>query len=351
METPNFDTKVFKPKPGVFNNRQLAEILYSLEGKKEIPGKYVYFASGVNNWASRSTAIREGLYLKNNTEKPDINPNRYKLVDDTLGLVLGSLEFYNKVNIVDVGPGTGYPVIPIITALKERGQMGKYISIDIVKEMTDLAIKNITDQKIITKEETVQYVHDFEDGHFADLVVDQREPKTVNLLCFFGSTLGNMISRHRALANLRDSMTEGDLLWIGNTLYNSADYLVESYGKLEVNSEKYLSIHRAEGSFFESFGMDNWGDYGRILVEKDDALGLVKFNFLITKTFAIELPKIKSTDEIATINLEVGDKITFQRLKNYNEADLISELKEAGLKIKMMNVADDYRSALVLVSV
>jgi len=344
----NSEVPIFKPKLGIFTELQLAEIFLSLEAKKEVSGKYVYFASGVENWAKRSTVIREGLYLNNYKSSND--NNSYKLVEETLGLVLGSLEFYTQVNVIDIGPGTGFQIIPIIAALKEKEQMGKYIAIDIVKEMTDLAIGNIVDQKIITTDDTFQYVHDFEDGNFADLIGEPQKSGTTSLFCFFGSTLGNMINRHQVLVNLRDSMTEGNLLWIGNTLYDSAEYLVNSYDKLKVNSEKYLAVHKPAGSFFESFGIENWWEFGRILVEKDDTFGLVKFNFEVTKPFTLEFPRLNNKD-VSRINFAKNEKFTFQRLKNYTESDLVIELKEAGFKIKMLNVAADYKSALILVSV
>ena len=101
-------------------------------------------------------------------------------------------------------------------------------------------------------------------------------------------------------------------------------------------------------SFLEYFGMKDWMNYGKVVVEQVDTQGLLKFNFIVSEPFIIEIPNGK---EKIQLKYQIGDKITFGKLKNYKEHDLIGEIKEAGLKLKMMNISDDYRAALVLVSV
>ncbi len=101
-------------------------------------------------------------------------------------------------------------------------------------------------------------------------------------------------------------------------------------------------------SFLEYFGMKEWMNFGNMVVGEADNQGLLKYNFVIKKPFIIEIPNGK---ERIQLKYQIGDKITFGKLKNYKEHDLIGEIKEAGLKLKMLNVSDDYRTALVLVSV
>jgi hypothetical protein len=158
-----------------------------------------------------------------------------------------------------------------------------------------------------------------------------------------------MIDRHRALANIRDSMTVGDLLWIGNTLFSNASAQESFYNSLEINSDQYKYYHGDALSFFESFQM-NWWEYGYVSVRQSDYNGLLKYYFVVTKPFILEIPKIKKQNAIE-LEFEEGREIVFVRLKNYTETDLLNELKEAGFKTKLLNVSDDYRAALVLVSV
>jgi len=343
------NTPIFKPTEGIFNQRQLSEILYSLEGKQEIPRKYGYFGVGVEKWSNKSISGMEQLLAHSDGKKFNMFIAQYEMIRKTIDVALGAIPEHVKINLVDVGCGNGFPVYPVLKYIQDRKQLAKYIAIDIVPEMCDLAIKNLTGPNGIKNLKTVKCVHDFEDGHFADTLLKERDVDTVNLFCFFSNTLGTMVDGHRALANIRDSMTEGDLLWIGNTLFNNALALETFYNSLEINSDLYKYYHGDALSFFESFNMD-WWDFGHVQVKQSDYNGLLKYYFTVTKSFILEIPKIEKQDPVQ-IEFNEGAEIVFVRLKNYTETDLIGELKEAGFKIKLLNVSDDYRAALVLVSV
>ncbi len=237
------DIPIFRPVPGVLDPRLLSQVLYSLEGKNEVPVKFAYFGNGVQNWKERSIQTKEELVNFNLLGKNGFG-DETKLINDTLNLAIGALSEKNMINIVDIGTGTGYVVYPILSYLEDKKKLGKYIAIDIVEEMCDLAIKNLTSVEPLTKMKTAKYLHDFEDGHFADIMIKERKDGVANLFTFFGSTLGNAVDRHRALANIRDSMTEGDLLWIGNDIYTNVDNLVKLYAELEVNSLEYLARNK-----------------------------------------------------------------------------------------------------------
>lgn len=338
------DIPIFRPIPGIFDERQLSEIFYSLEGKGEIPGKYNYFGIGADNWIERSI----GQNHKNDSYKLG---SQYKLMNDTLDLVLGAVADKNTVNIVDIGCGNGYPSFPIISFLNDKKKLGKYIAIDVVPQMIDSAVKNLQEIDILKNIKIDKYLHDFEDGHFADIMIKERKEGVVNLFTFFGSTLGNMMDRHRALANIRDSMTEGDLLWIGTALYNRGGELVDFYSKIKINSEEYLGRAKMWTSSLISFGLVDWMNYGYLCVQQVNSQGLVKLCYNITKPFILEFPKFKNVKNILQLKFEIDDTITLCRFNYYKEDVLISEIKEAGFKLKMMNISDDYSSGLVLVSV
>ena len=341
------DLPIFRSIDGVFSDLNLCEIGYSLEGKGEIPPKYLYFGNGINNWKIRSVNNKEELVSFNHANIGQ----EYELMNKTIDLVLGAVSDKNNINVVDIGPGTGYPAFPVLSFLQDKKKLGKYIAIDIVEEMCDLAIGNLKSTTLLNKMKTQKYVHDFEYGHFANLMFEERKEDSVNLFIFIGSTLSNMVDRHRALANIRDSMTEGDLLWVGILLYNSVNEIINFYSELEVNSPEYLKKCSYHASFFESFGMEKWTDYGQIVVEEFDDTGLIKYFFKVNKPFILEIPKNSKSNVKIQLKYQIGDKITVNRAKNYQDQDLVSEFREAGFKIKMLNVSDDYRYALILASV
>ena len=343
----DLDIPIFRPIDGIFSDLNLCEIGYSLEGKGEFPSKYLYFGNGVNNWKIRSINKKEEL--GNYTH--GIVGKEYNLMNESLDLVLGAISDKNKLNVVDIGPGTGYPAFPILSFLQDKKKLGKYIAIDIVEKMCDLAIDNLTSIEILNKMKTQKYVHDFEYGHFADLMFEERKENSVNLFIFIGSTLGNMIDRHRALANIRDSMTEGDLLWVGTCLYKGANTFTDLYSKLKIGSTEYITKCKGLVSVLEAFGMTDWMNYGKINVEEFDINGLIKYYFVIEKPFILEIPKSNHAKECIRLKYQIGDKIVLNRLKNFLDQDLINEFREASFNIKMLNVNKDYDYALVLASV
>jgi uncharacterized SAM-dependent methyltransferase len=346
----DLDIPIFRPIDGIFSERQLSEILYSLEGQNMIPTKYIYLGDkGVEHWITRSFNSKEEFMIFTQ-QNMDNTGDQYQMMNNNLDLVLGALKDKDTINLIDVGCGTGFPVYPILSYLKDKKQFNKYIPIDICEKMCDLAINNLKSMDVLNKNNYAKLVHDFEDGHFADFMVDYRKDKTTNLFTFIGSTLGNMMDRHRALANIRDSMTEGDLLWIGTVLYNCGKELVDFYSKLEINSEEYFRRHRHHAAFLESFGMKNWSEFGHIVVEEVDKIGLLRYSFVIEKPFALEF-KIKKNKKPILLNFSTGEKVAIFQLKNYHENDLISELRECGFEVNMLNIDKKYTTALALVSV
>ena len=343
------DIPIFRPIDGLFSERQLSEILYSLEGQGGFPTKYVYIGKGVNHWMTRSINSKEDLAICSNSNT-DSTGSQYKMMSDTIDLVLGAVQNKNLINFVDIGCGTGFPVYEILSYLKDKKQLNKYIAIDIVPQMIDLAITNLTSTGVLEKIKAERYIHDFEDGHFADFMIKHRKDRVINLFSFIGGTLSNMVDRHRALANIRDSMTEGDLLWTGAVLHNCGSQLLDIYDKLEINSPEYMRRHKHHAAVLESFGMTNWHEYGKIVVKEVDNFGLLKYYFVVEKPFELEFPITKDHKPIK-LTYYPEEKISLFQLKNYEESDLVSEIKEAGFKMKMMNINDFYDSALILASV
>lgn len=343
---------IFRPNKGIFNDSQLAEILSSLETKCEIPKKYSYFDTGVDNWAVRSINSEEELTLYTETKCDQITfaqtPD-YQMLYALLNLFLGVGADGYTVNVVDVGCGTGYPVLPILTFLNERDRFGKYIAIDISPGMTDIAVNNLKQTGRLETTKFEQYVHDFEENHFADLILKETN-KELNVFLFMGSILSNMRDGSRVLANIRNSMNTGDLLWIGTPLSITSQKLIESYKALKPNSPEYLRRCASLVSFLECCGMTDWFDYGKVVVQESEQAGILNYNFVIDKPFILEFP-VPASKESIQLSYKTADQINLMTLTTYHEAELIDELKEAGFKLKMMNVSDDGDTALVLVSV
>jgi len=344
----NYAFPNFSPKEGVFSKHQLIEIFYALKGRKEIPLKYAYFENGVDHWDKKTKIGIESIILADDAKPTKFNmfAFQYQLIQQNLEMVLSSFKNCEKVNVIDVGCGNGWPVYPILSYLQENDQLNNYIALDLVEKMTNLAIKNLKSREDLQDLKTFSCVHDFEEGHFADKIYPFAQPFQANLFCFFGNTLGTVVDRVRALANIRDSMNEGDLLWISNSLYENASPLVDFYNSMNtINKEDLLTYHQGMLTLLESFGL-KWVDFGSIKVEHADKKGLLDYFFVVQKGFVLNFP---IDGEVQKIEFHPGDRIKYCKLKNYKEADFIDELSQTGFRTKCLSISDNGIAGLILV--
>src|SRR5690606_23933016 len=108
--------KIITPKAEfyqVYGERQIIDIISNLEINKEIPHKYAYFNGGAHwfdQYANR-VAVEEGpSTLKKSIEALDFDTEYiYSLIKD-----------YQKVNIIDIGPGNSVPVKKFIDFLLSK---------------------------------------------------------------------------------------------------------------------------------------------------------------------------------------------------------------------------------------
>lgn len=191
----------------MFNKRQEAELVTSIQGRGEVPLKFAYLGEGAENW-HRIAKERSG---------GGINYAETRLLLQRVRDFLGSFKKLQKVNIIDVGCGDGTPVFPVLDELKKQEINFRYVPLDISPEMLDIAEKNIKDKY---KCEIKKILLDFELGNFSDITYNLKSDGSSNLLLFLGSTLGNFSDRNRVLTNIRDSMGSDDFLIVGVEMTN-----------------------------------------------------------------------------------------------------------------------------------
>jgi uncharacterized SAM-dependent methyltransferase len=196
----------------LFSRKQKYEIITGLEGRGEIPSKFVYVGKGAKNW-------RAFLKVNMHARVKGLEYRQAALLEKKLPSIWASLEDCKNLNLIDLGPGTGGPALQILRYLTTKLKKSnlKYVPIDMSADMLKIAESNVR-KKFGVKIEP--YLLDFESGNFSDITFKLRNGKRTNLMVLLGNTLGNAAEMHRVLENFKESMTKKDYLLIGVELIN-----------------------------------------------------------------------------------------------------------------------------------
>jgi len=236
----------------MFTHSQLSELITAIKGRGEIPLKFNYIGKdGTKRWDSLAK-------LRGDKDVKGINKVEADLLSTKANDFLHSFNDLKKLNIIDIGPGNGFPVTPLLDTLIRYSVEFRYGPVDISDEMLEVATKNV--KNLFPKISIKSVQLDFELGNFAETTYKLRSGGWKNLLVFLGTTLGNQSDRSRILTNFRDSMTSEDFLIIGVELVNlhKIDKLLEQYHVKQsrdftFTTAEHIGIKNNEGEFEERF--------------------------------------------------------------------------------------------------
>jgi len=300
--------------------RQEAELVTAIQGRGEVPLKFAYLGEGAGNWDK---------IAQERTEGGGINSAEGMLLEKRLNSFISTLDTANGVNIVDIGCGNGYPAFPLIKELQSKGIKVTYVPMDISQEMLDLAVKNVTEEFDV---ETKSIQMDFELGQFSDVMYELKHDGSVNLMLFFGSTLGNHSDLTRVLSNFRDSMTSKDYLIIGVELTNLAKvnkiiphYETEDVKKFVTHTLNYLKVkdYDTEASWNEKKSQ-------------------IEIRAKISKPSEVQISDEKFI-------LEEGESILLSRSIKFTEYTVTKLLSDVGFRTELLTTNEDRGYVLTMI--
>jgi L-histidine Nalpha-methyltransferase len=308
----------------MFSPNQISELITAIKGRGEIPLKFVYIGeTGTNRW--------DKIAKKRSEDTHGINKVETNLLNAKVNDFLNSFKNLNKLNIIDIGPGNGCQIIPLLKPLEKTGIKFRYVPVDISKEMLELATQNI--KKSFPNISVEPVLLDFELGNFAEITYKLRVGGYQNLLLFLGSTLGNQSDRSRVLTNFRDSMTSDDFLIIGVELVNlnKTDKLLKQYIGKDVDDfiftvAENIGIKREDGEFKVQFNNES------NQIE-------IYFRFLKDKQITLEGEKI---------NFEKDDNLLLGRSHKFTEWIFAKTLSEVGFRIELLTTSSEKGYSLAM---
>lgn len=294
----------------MLTKRQEAELVTAIQGRGEIPLKFVYLGDGALNWDK---------IARQRSEEDGINSVEGALLEKRITDFISTLEPNLKVNVIDIGCGNGMPMFPVLDFLEKNSREFRYVPLDISQEMLDLARETIIAK--YGNIEIQEFKLDFELGQFSDVIYDLKKQDSVNLMLFLGSTLGNHSDLHRVLTNFRDSMSSKDFLIVGVELTNlaKAQNILRHYeGEDIINFVSFILDHL-------TVPRSNY-EYETIWNEQKNQ---VELSAVFKKNTPVEVAGEKFV-------LGKGEKLLLARSRKFTEAITTELLSDVGFRTELL---------------
>ncbi|NCP72105.1 L-histidine N(alpha)-methyltransferase [archaeon] len=308
----------------MLSQKQEFELITSIKATGEIPLKFAYLDKGAENWFNISN-------LRANS-KNTINSNESVLLKKRIQDIISTYDLKDiKLNIIDLGCGTGEPILPILDYLKENNIVFRYVPIDISNSMLNLAKNNISKKFDV---EILPINIDFEQGQFSDIIYTLKKDGFNNLLCFLGSTLGNHFNRERVLTNIRDSMGSDDYMLLGVELSNI------------YKTDNIINKYKITGAYnFVMFVPHYLG------IKDDQVEYNVAWNILLNQVEQTIYLKDDIYIEIGSekIKLEKDDFLLIGRSYKFTMGSIVQILQDTGFRVELLmtSLKKDYLITLI----
>lgn len=289
-----------KKRSQFLSEDQEAELITALIGRREIPLKFEYFGEG----ADRYTSFTHPREVGGGTELDIIIENERKIID-----VLGKRNF----NFLDLGCGDGKKAAFLINRVENR--VSVYSAYDLSFRMLDIATNNMELAHPNLPREA--FNGDFEQGHIANVAYYlRRRYQNNNLIFFVGNTIGNISDAHRVLVNLRESMTDEDLLMVGLAFYNPKNIPLASYNLPEIYNwlwtiPEKVGMRRVDAKIYSTYnGVKKQLEYQLEFVKDwSQNFGVNLFQFFKGQRLRLAISRRFTKDDIFELFAEAGFKI------------------------------------------
>lgn len=188
----------------LYSPKQILDIISSLTIHGETPLQYTYVDGGAEDWDTYAHRLLD-------EQTPNVLNRSIDLLEITKDSIDRLLQDYDKVNVVDLGPGNGLPIRPTLERLLKQGRLNRYIPVDISQDMLSILEKNIREW-FGDSVEFEPHLRDISYERFNDFPAnDFTDRKTVNVVFFMGGTLANFRSPSQVLQVINNSLGLNDV--------------------------------------------------------------------------------------------------------------------------------------------
>jgi uncharacterized SAM-dependent methyltransferase len=308
----------------IFSEEEISEMINDLEFKKQINLKFCYKNIGTKYW--------DEFYMSNSSPiRKEVSQRIINIVHESLNIQKTN----SKVNIIDIGPGNGYPVKDVLKELLESKSLHKYIPIDFSNEMSDLACNNV--KEWFPEINIKKYVLDIEASRFSKIFLENKSfSENISNIVLYLDGLCNHDDTVQVLKNFRKGLTFNDLIVLGFTLDTKNNRSKLNYIRTEMLDNIHSWILRLLGIDMDECDMSARYD--------SDINSKVKY---------VKLDKDYETSidlfgEKKKLTFQSGEEINVWKHFLFNVQDFISILNEADLEIINLQIDKNYSYAMVI---
>jgi uncharacterized SAM-dependent methyltransferase len=308
----------------LYTHKQILDIISNITVHHETPLQYGYMDGGADDWDRYTKRLHKehGSNLLHCTTK---------LIDSTANYIDGIMADHPEVNVVDLGPGNAIPIRPTLERLLKQKRLGRYIGIDISKDMVSFADANIK-QWFGERVQFEPHVRDISFERFNDLLADGfSHGGTANMVFLLGATLANFRAPEQVLQTINNSLGPDDVFLCAGYLDSPTarryfDYRTSFTQKVPAQDGLILHLLNVDESLY---------DVEQIFDEKERARSIsVKPKLDLSIRF--DLPH-----GTRFIELRKGDPILLWRHRHYNLPALIKLFDKSGFEIVQATKSQD----------
>jgi hypothetical protein len=313
----------------IFSQDEQLELYTDLLLNRKVNLKFYYKGSGANVWDSSFKSTFSGI--QNTTEI---------LIQNSLQTLISRFSDSEKINLIDIGIGNGYPVKSLLTSLKDQNKLGNYIGVDISDTMAKIASDNL---KTWFPKVSFNFItRDIENFKFTTTLIQAKAQieGSSNLICFLGNTISNQTDQVNTLSNIKSGMLKNDLLMFTTSIDSIQNRSLLNYMKNDPETDlKYAWIPLL-------FGIDV--SKCNVVLEFDSANN--------RKIKAIELDKdydivFKQFGKEEVVKLLKGERLLRWEHYLYTLQEVIADVEKAGLNILKIELDKSKSNALVVCEV
>ncbi len=317
-------TKVKKEFYDIFSEDEISEIINDLEFKKQINLKFCYRNIGSKYW--------DDFYHSNSSPvRREVSKRITNIVKESLTISKPG----SKVNIIDIGPGNGYPVKEILSELLDLKTLNKYIPIDFSNELNNIASNNI--EEWYPNINIKKYALDIEAARFSKIFLENKSSKDdIKNMVLYLDGLCNHDDTTQVLKNFRKGLTFSDLLVVGFTLDTKNNRSKLNY----IRTEMLDNIH---SWMLKMMGIDI--DLCDMSARYDERINSKVKYIQLDKDYEI---CFEIFGEEKKILFKSGEEINVWKHFLFNVQDFLSILDESDLEIINLQIDKNYSYAMVI---
>ncbi len=294
-----------------FDEGQIINIINDLVFKRQIKVKYTYFDDGAEYWDD---------YYFNTPITKSLNELKPILFDDILYYLQESKSF----NLIDIGPGNGYPIKDWVSGLCDIGILLNYIAVDISEDINSIVQKNFSEW--FPNLGFQKYMKDIEYSEMSRIFIENKMgysqdlDSIANVVVHFGNTICNHDDRIGVLKNISRGMDSNDLLVFSYTTDSNKNKILHKYASTSLGDKRHGLVAKLIGIDLDKCKVET--------TYSPEINARIKY-LILDSDYEINF---KFFGGIKKVALQKGEKIHLWRHYLLAQEILLQELEEVGLE-------------------